>query len=126
MRMSRLSLGFCLEQSFLCIGSYCLTEASDQSRFILAYHESREYLHVFQTVGEFLPNFSETLQQFLILLDLVGICYSGCKGEKESRESEGSKAQRFPRSALAVMEYCQFNLKEHSLTILITYNSLRL
>ncbi len=85
------------------------------------------YMTTAQTVGEFLPNFTRTLQQFLNLLDLVaGICYSGCKGKNESRESEGSKAQRFPRSALAVMEDSQFNLKEHSFMILTTYNSLGL
>jgi hypothetical protein len=92
--MTRLNLGCCLEQRFLCIGSSCLTAASDESWFIIAYNENT-YMTTAQTVGVFLPNFSRTLQQFLILLDLVGICYSGCKGKKESWESEGGKAQRF-------------------------------
>jgi len=118
--MSRLNLGCCLESSFLCIGSYCLTAASDESWFIIADHESREYLR------DYCPNsgsvFAQFLENFAAVSYSTGPCryllqwmMQGRKRELGVRGQQGS--QRFPRSAFAVMEDCQFNLKEHSFMI---------
>jgi hypothetical protein len=96
-RMSRLNLGCCLEQSFLCIGSYCLTAASDESWFIIAYHESREYLH------DYCPNSGSVFAQFFENFAAVSYSTGPCRyllqwmqGQKRELGVRGQQGSEIP------------------------------